>query len=114
MRLLVCGGRNYADRERLFELLDELHKRYAFSLLVNGGARGADKLARVWAHERDIPVRVFTANWARNGSLAGPLRNQRMLVEGRPELVVAFPGGPGTRDMTRQATKFGVAVRRVS
>jgi len=37
--------------------------------------------------------------WDELGKKAGPLRNQRMLDEGKPDLVVAFPGGGGTKDM---------------
>ena len=40
---------------------------------------------------------------------AGPVRNARMLVE-KPDLVIAFPGGPGTADMVRRARAAGVEV----
>ena len=38
------------------------------------------------------------------------MRNARMLAEGKPDLVVAFPGGRGTADMVAQARKAGVRV----
>ena len=46
--------------------------------------------------------------------LAPPLRNQRMLDEGKPDLVVAFPGGGGTKDMVRRAVKAGVPIHEVN
>ena len=52
--------------------------------------------------------------WDELGKKAGPLRNQRMLEEGKPELVVAFPGGGGTKDMVRRAVKAGVSVHEVN
>jgi hypothetical protein len=38
-----------------------------------------------------------------DGRAAGPRRNQRMLEDFRPDLVVAFPGGRGTAYMVRRA-----------
>jgi hypothetical protein len=34
--------------------------------------------------------------------------------EGRPDLVVAFPGGGGTKDIVRRAVKAGVSVHEVN
>lgn len=53
------------------------------------------------------------ADWEDLGRKAGPIRNQRMLDDGRPELVVAFPGGPGTAHMCRIAREAGVEVIEV-
>jgi hypothetical protein len=50
------------------------------------------------------------ADWNTHGRAAGPIRNQRMLDEVKPELVVAFPGGRGTADMVRRAREAGVNV----
>jgi hypothetical protein len=52
--------------------------------------------------DRNIPSEIYHADW-QLGRKAGPIRNQRMLDEGRPELVIAFPGGRGTSDMTARA-----------
>ncbi len=73
-------------------------------------ARGADLLAAAWARSRGIPARPFPADWNRDGKAAGFLRNVRMLREGRPDLVVAFPGGKGTAHMVGLARRAGVAV----
>jgi len=94
MRVLVCGGRAFDDREKLFQSLDRQHAVTPFSLLIEGGARGADQLAMSWAHERGIEHLRFDADWEARGRAAGPIRNQRMLDEGRPDVVIAFPGGP--------------------
>ena len=37
----------------------------------------------------------------KHGNAAGPIRNQRMLDHGKPDIVVAFPGGSGTADMVK-------------
>jgi hypothetical protein len=51
------------------------------------------------------------ADWEKLGRSAGPIRNQAMLDEGRPDLVVAFPGHHGTADMVRRARAAGVMRR---
>lgn len=106
--VLVCGGRDFADRELVFRVLDEI----APSVVANGGADGADLLSTEWAGQRRVSVRVFPAFWKRDGK-AGPMRNQRMLECNKVDLVVAFPGGRGTADMVARARKAGIEVREV-
>lgn len=112
MRLLVCGGRSYDDRERLFAALDLAAAKCGMSTLIHGGARGADRLAGEWAAARRIQETVYPAGWTEFGRRAGPIRNQRMLDDGRPDGVVAFPGGAGTADMIRRANAAGLPVWR--
>lgn len=109
---LVCGGRDYRDKECVWEALDFTCERLGRrpNLLIHGGAAGADEWAALWAAHRAVPARAFWAEWKRYGGAAGPLRNQRMLDEGKPRLVLAFPGGKGTADMVRRARKTGVPV----
>lgn len=109
-RVLVCGGRGYADVVRVSRYLDWLHEGRRVVLLIEGGAQGADTLARNWALDRGVPIQSFPANWNAEGRAAGPKRNQRMIDEGRPSFVVAFPGGKGTEDMTRRAKSSGLRV----
>jgi hypothetical protein len=129
MRLLVCGGRGYgvmpdgypldqtrywlerSSREAFFvnETLDCLHAKEPISVLIHGGAKGADSLAGAWAVRKGISVQVFKADW-RKGRGGGPIRNKRMLTEGRPDRVVAFPGHDGTANMVAQARAAGVPV----
>lgn len=113
-RVLVCGGRGYEDRVSLFKVLDAAHYANPIECLIHGAARGADSLAADWALDRDVLCKAYPADWDRDGRAAGPIRNQRMLDEGKPHMVVAFPGGRGTADMIRRAEKAGVPVVRVT
>lgn len=70
------------------------------------------KPAAEWARRSHVPVESYPADW-RRGKGAGPERNARMLAEGWPDLVVAFPGGRGTADMVRRAKAAGVRVVEV-
>lgn len=110
MRVLVCGGREFAGRNWLFATLDLTHRMIGIMHVIHGAARGADSLAGEWARARGVPELRFPAEWNRHGRAAGPLRNQRMLEEGFPNLVIAFPGGTGTKDMVTRARAAGVTV----
>lgn len=106
MRILVCGGRGYTDADAIRAAIVQA----APSLVITGGAEGADTLADREAEELGIPRVIFPANWIGEGRAAGPIRNARMLAEGRPDLVIAMPGERGTADMVRQARSAGVKV----
>ena len=108
MRVLVCGGRDFMDRTWLFRKLDALHSSRSVTMVISGCAPGADTLGIEWAESRGIEVVRFPADWNTHGRAAGPIRNQQMLDEAKPDLVVAFPGGRGTADMVRRAKAAGI------
>jgi len=114
MRILVCGDRRWTDYGMIWK---ELVERLPIELVIHGGARGADALAGRAARELGIPVSEFPAEWSRYGRAAGPIRNRRMLDEGKPDLVLAFHNdinrSLGTRNMVRQAVEAGVPVEVV-
>jgi hypothetical protein len=115
MRVLVCGGRDFVDSALLYGVLDELNRTKTIICVIEGDARGADRLAGQWARRNHIDLKVIVPEYDQFGArLAPPLRNQRMLDEGKPDLVVAFPGGGGTKDMVRRAVKAGVAIHEVN
>jgi predicted Rossmann-fold nucleotide-binding protein len=114
-RVLVCGGRDYAAYARLCSTLDRLLvNRLPEVVIIHGGASGADSLAGRYAAERGLTCEVFEADWKTHGRAAGPIRNARMLAEGKPDTVVAFPGGRGTANMVALARAAGVTVREVA
>ena len=114
MRVLVCGGRNYARAKQVKATLDSVdHQSGGISHLAQGGAAGADGLARAWAKVSGVPYVTYHALWGAHGKAAGPRRNRHMLDDSRPDLVVAFPGGRGTADMVNLALAAGVPVQQV-
>lgn len=112
--VLICGGRDFEDWNRfdrwMTEFVSILGKP---SIIVHGDARGADSLARAWAKANGIAQIVFPANWEGEGKAAGFNRNQRMLDFTRPDVVVAFPGGPGTANMMEAARAAEIEVVEV-
>lgn len=109
-RVLACGGRDFKDRERVWRSLDHLDSTHGIVTMIQGEAPGADQLAALWAIARKKELMCFPANWPKHGKSAGPIRNQKMLKEGRPDIAIAFPGGPGTADMVARLKKAGIEV----
>lgn len=106
MRVLVCGSRHFKDKE----LMEDVLKQWDIREIIHGAARGADMLAAELGNRLSIVVTPYPAEWGTYGRSAGPIRNTRMLREGRPDLVVAFrgPNSRGTQNMIDQAKKAGV------
>lgn len=113
VKVLICGGREYNHEDKMNSVLDELLSKYPHMKIINGGARGADGLATIWARTRDVPCQQYFAEWKKYGKGAGPIRNQEMLDMEKPDLVIAFPGGHGTADMMRRARAAKVPVTEI-
>lgn len=110
MIALVTGGRWWTQKDRSWAWLDSIHAECPIDLLIHGGATGADTICAEWAQDRGVPVKAFPIakeDWIRYGKPAGHRRNQQMLDE-NPDVLLAFPGGPGTNDMKTRARKAGL------
>lgn len=115
MRVIVTGGRDYGDKDVVRSALDCLHQMCGHLTVIQGGAAGADAIAREWANGlEDVTVVTVPANWRKHRKSAGPIRNTAMIDMCRPDLVVAFPGGRGTADMVRKARAAGLPVINVT
>ena len=141
LRVLVCGSRDWNDIDTIYATLDGLYLQATMGhlsveisefVLIEGGAPGADSIAAQWA--KNSPTHSynekpddphfehlqFRADWRKYGKAAGPLRNQQMLDEGKPDVVRAFKNNfdwvwldsngkqwkhlyHGTEDMVRRA-----------
>ena len=126
MRVLVCGGRDFTDytffRDKMEEIAlarfprmdaDEYGNFLYKVTIISGGAKGADSLAADWAAVNWAGYEEYRADWNKHGKAAGPIRNQKMLDEGKPDLVIAFQGGNGTNDMINRAKKADIEVIEV-
>lgn len=112
-RVLFCGSRTWVESIPIYRHIAALDPG---DVVIHGGARGADSIADGAARRSGLTVEVYRADWPREGKAAGPIRNQRMLTEGRPDRVIAFrmPGeSRGTDDMVRRARAAGVPVEIV-
>lgn len=114
MRIIVCGGRDYHNQTNIWDVLTEIHLATPITLIMHGGATGADAIAASWGIMHGVVVEEFLPDWRKYGTAAGPKRNGDMIKYGNPDLVVAFPGGNGTTDMVAKARQAGITVRIVS
>lgn len=124
MRVLICGGRDYTDwiafRTEMYRIAELRFPRghedeygnymYGPLTIIQGGAKGADNLAVQWAMVEWANLEEYPADWDTHGKAAGYIRNKQMLEEGKPDLVIAFPGGKGTENMVKLAKEAGVEV----
>ena len=106
MRILVCGGRAFANKQLVFDTI----KEYDPSVVIQGGAIGADALARDWCKSTGTPCITMEAAWDYYRRAAGHIRNGWMLEFCKPEVVLAFPGGNGTKGMIEAARAKGIPV----
>ena len=122
MKILVCGGRDFDDWHKIKEYIHLNFSGFARDSLtvITGGANGADFLARCvvkYMNEQagwNLTYEEYPADWKKYGKPAGHIRNQQMLDEGKPDLVIAFKGGTGTADMVRRAKNAGVEVIEIT
>jgi len=111
--VIVCGGRNYSNRDRVYSALNAVHAKKTIKMLIQGGADGADRIAKDWAMLiKGIQVVTFHASWIPLGGAAGPIRNANMLIM-KPDGLIAFNGGDGTKGMIALAESGDVKVWRV-
>lgn len=75
MKLVIFGSRSFSQIDLVRNHLDEFT---GVTEVVSGGARGADQLGELVAQERNIPVKIFPAEWDRYGKSAGYRRNEVM------------------------------------
>lgn len=109
MKILVCGGRDFREADYVNSFLDGIYDSEPVTMLIHGGAAGADALGAAWAKSRGIHSARVDALWDAHGKAAGPMRNRAMLALG-PDLIVAFPGGSGTASMIALGKKAGITV----
>lgn len=112
-RYLICGGRDYRDIVTFTNAMNALILHPRDAVIIHGAAPGADKMADHWGRQNGAQVIACPADWDTLGKAAGPIRNATMLKDHQPDVVIAFPGGPGTEDMVQRARKAKLVVVQV-
>jgi hypothetical protein len=109
VRVIVCGSRDWHDRERIAARLAELP---GSATVVHGAARGADRIAGQEAEKLGLLVEPHRPEYHHYGpKRAPPIRNSKMAALGA-ELCIAFWDGrsTGTKDMMDKARAAGIPV----
>lgn len=116
-KVLICGDRRWNDKKIIHKLLMGLAQMNALVTVIEGCAKGADRVACVYDDPRFVHEH-YPADWEKHGKAAGPIRNLKMLNDGKPDLVVAFhddlENSKGTKHMVSIAQKAGIPTYLVS
>ena len=112
-QVIIAGGRDFNDYPLLESKCDFYFSSRRPTLIIGGGARGADSLGQQYAAAKGFAYKLFPADWATYGKSAGMVRNNQMLQEA--DALVAFWDGKsrGTKNMISIAKTKGIAVRIV-
>ncbi len=115
MKILVCGGRDYSDQDKFISVIDKIVEKFGKDDIefISGGADGADTMIIEYCQFHKIDYTVKFAKWNKYKKSAGPVRNKVML-DLNPDLVIAFPGGNGTKNMIEISKKKNVKVYEVT
>src|SRR5690242_4999307 len=89
VRIGVVGSRSFNDYELLKRMLDAY--KGMVSLIVSGGAAGADSMAEKWALENNVKTCIFKPDWEKHGKSAGFIRNKDIVDNS--DLILAFWDG---------------------
>ena len=103
MQVAVIGSRGFDD----YELVSKTLSNIDITLLISGGAKGADSLGERYANENNIETLIFKPDWEKHGKAAGMIRNTDIVDNA--EFIVAFWDeiSKGTKDSITKAEKLG-------
>ena len=107
MELAIIGSRSFNDYDKLKNEVDKIEN---ITTIISGGAKGADTLAEKYAFEKNIPIKIFPANWSKFGKRAGIIRNKEIIDN--CDKVIAFWDGEsrGTTNSITVAKNKGKGV----
>ncbi len=109
-RVIVCGSRNWIDRDLIATVIQEHRDEHGDGLVVvHGGARGADRIAAEEAGRLGIATEAHPADWERYGKPAGHVRNEEMAQAGALKVEAFWDGkSRGTWGMIEVAKRHGI------
>ena len=113
MKIIIAGGRNFNDYNKLRESCDNILVNQKEVEIVSGTAVGADTLGERYAQEKGYEVKKFPAQWDLYGKSAGYKRNQQM-AEYADGLIAFWDGkSKGTENMIKIAQKHDLKLQVV-
>lgn len=111
MKVIIAGGRNFNDYEKLCQICDNALSKQTEVEIVSGTANGADKLGEKYANDNGYPIKQFPADWDKYGKSAGYKRNAQMAEYA--DALIAFWDGKsrGTKHMIDLAKRANLKVK---
>lgn len=111
MRVIIAGCRTFTDYRDLHELVRGSGIRKKISLIITGGAKGADALGKEYAKINEIDHFEYLPEWERFGRSAGPIRNKKMIEAADALLAIWDGSSKGTAHIISEARKKGIFVK---
>lgn len=112
--LLIAGTRTITDREFVFEKLDYITDELDIDVVIEGEARGPDRLGREWAKSVGIPVVPFHAPWDMVPNKRGGFVRNWMQAQAATHAVVFWDGkSTGTKHMLDVLASHQIPTRLV-
>jgi hypothetical protein len=115
-RILITGSREWQDEALLRDALDTAWGALGGdpeTVVVSGGAWGADEMCQTWAAIHGLQVERHPAEWSKHGKRAGFVRNAEMVALGADLCVAFIYGGSNGATMTANlAEKAGIPTWR--
>ncbi|NVZ99610.1 DUF2493 domain-containing protein [Pseudomonas gingeri] len=108
MRVLICAGRYYMNASMCRKVLEAYQQVRRIEVLIHGGNQYLGSTLEDWARETGTHIVRYPSNWQLYGKQAERRRNQFMLLDSEPDLVLAFPGGNDTEELVAQARAIGI------
>ena len=99
MKLAVIGSRGFRSHDLMAEKLIEM----APSLIISGGAKGADQMSETWARRNGIPTQIFLPE---HKKYKHAFHHRNRLIAEACEHLIAFWDGQST------GTKYTIGYAR--
>lgn len=91
MKLLITGSRNFDDYNALKQTIEAIQKLQGekITMLLHGGAIGADSLAQIWADENKVSTQIIKPDYKKYSGKIAPLMRNKELVK-QTDCTLAF------------------------
>lgn len=105
MKTIIAGSRSCDKLKILFNAIEKCEFANQITEIVSGGARGADQLGEIFAKRKNIPIKIFEADWLKFGRSAGPIRNKQMAEYADAAIILWDGKSKGFANMIEEAKK---------
>ena len=108
-KVIIAGSRTITDILVVRKAIEQ--RAFAIDELVHGNAEGVDRIAQRWAEGKEIPIKIFPAQWRKHDRAAGPIRNIEMAKYADCLIAIYDGKSKGTMHMIQTMNKLGKPVQ---
>jgi hypothetical protein len=103
MKVIVAGSRSIESLGVVTKAIED--SGFNITEIVSGRAKGVDKLGEHYGLVKNLPVKLFPADWDKHGKAAGPMRNRQMADYADAAVIVWDGVSKGTKHMIYEMNK---------